>query len=716
MKMPILYALKSFIPRPMQIRIRQVIARRKRKSVGDVWPILESAGTPPPGWKGWPDGKQFALVLTHDVETAGGVERCREIMDLEERLGFRSVFYFVPDRYHVPADLRAEIIRRGFEIGVHGLRHDFTLFRSQAEFTQQAPEINRHIKEWGAVGFRAPYMIRNLDWIRDGLNLQYDASTFDTDPFEPQPEGVGTIFPFFVAPPPTNLQTHPPTHSQKHLLELPYTLCQDHNLFVLFGETTTDVWKTKLDWIVSHGGMAMLGTHPDYMQSSAKLASDEYPLRLYEEFLEHVRTRYAGQYWQALPCEVASFCNAHPERVRQGVPRRACMVSYSFYEADARVMRYAQTLIKAGYSVDAIALGKPGQPRFEEINNVQVERVQTRRRDERGKFAYLFRMLRFLFASSAALVRKSRFAPYDLVHVHSVPDFLVFSARRAKRRGARVILDLHDIVPEFYASKFGVSSKSLIFSLLLFQERLSCRFADHVISANDLWHDVITGRSVPPERCTSFVNNVDSTIFHTRKRTRHDGRFVLVYPGGMQKHQGLDVAIRAMPAVLREVPQAEFHLYGDGNQRQALAALIRELHLDQTVFLHQEVPLSEVPEIMVNSDLGIVPKFAEGFGNEAYSTKILEFMSQGLPVVASRTRIDQHYFPDGQVCFFESGNAADLAVKICELAKDPERRKQLARKGLEHSRQNIWANREKEYVDLVERLVRREQGKVFTEK
>ena len=176
------YSLKTLLPRPLQIRLRQIAARRKRGQVTDVWPILESAGRAPDGWKGWPHGKQFALVLTHDVETARGVDRCRMVMDIEERLGFRSVFNFVPERYKVPVTLRQEMVKRGFEVGVHGLRHDLRLFRSAKEFKRQAQYINRYLKEWGAVGFRSPYMMRNLEWIRDELDIEYDSSTFDTDP------------------------------------------------------------------------------------------------------------------------------------------------------------------------------------------------------------------------------------------------------------------------------------------------------------------------------------------------------------------------------------------------------------------------------------------------------------------------------------------------------------------------------------------------------
>jgi predicted glycosyltransferase/peptidoglycan/xylan/chitin deacetylase (PgdA/CDA1 family) len=282
----------------MQIRIRQAIARKKRASVGDVWPILESAGTPPSGWKGWPGGKQFALVLTHDVETARGVERCRMIMDLEERLGFRSAFFFVPERYKVPVELREEMVRRGFEVGVHGLRHDMTLFRSEKEFKRQAQDINRYLKEWGAVGFRSPYMIRNLDWIRDHLNIEYDTSTFDTDPFEPHPDGVGTIFPFIV---------DDKRGGRSGYVELPCTLPQDLNLFVLLGETGIDVWKRKLDWIATCGGMALFDTHPDYMQGESSMVSDEYPMQRYEEFLEHLRIGYTGRYWHALSRDVSLF-------------------------------------------------------------------------------------------------------------------------------------------------------------------------------------------------------------------------------------------------------------------------------------------------------------------------------------------------------------------------------------------------------------------------
>jgi predicted glycosyltransferase/peptidoglycan/xylan/chitin deacetylase (PgdA/CDA1 family) len=292
------YALKAVFPRSIQIRLRQMSVRRLQRHVGDVWPILESAGRAPEGWKGWPEGKQFALVLTHDVETARGVARVPEIMALEERYGVRSAFNLVPKRYVTPPELRQELVRRGFEVGIHGLYHDLSLFRSKKEFMRQAVEINRYLKDWGTGGFRCPYMIRNLVWMRDHLDIEYDSSTFDTDPFEPQPDGVGTIFPFIVDGARGDRQGY---------VELPCTLPQDLNLFVLLGESTIDIWRAKLDWIAAHGGMALFDTHPDYMQSGGECGADEYPLRHYEEFLDYVRTHYAGRYWQALPCEVTLF-------------------------------------------------------------------------------------------------------------------------------------------------------------------------------------------------------------------------------------------------------------------------------------------------------------------------------------------------------------------------------------------------------------------------
>lgn len=689
------YSLKTILPRSLQIRLRQISARRKRRHVADVWPILESAGRAPEGWKGWPDGKQFAVVLTHDVETARGVDRCRMIMEIEERLGFRSAFNFVPARYKVPADLRQEMVRRGFEVGVHGLYHDLSLFSSEKEFRRQAQDINRYFKDWGAVGFRSPYMVRNLAWIRDYLDIEYDSSTFDTDPFEPQPDGVRTIFPFFV---------DGEKAGRPGYIELPCTLPQDLNLFVLLGETGIDVWKRKLDWIVASGGMALFDTHPDYMQELADTASDEYPVQRYVEFLEHVRARYADQYWHALPRDVAKFCRSNPESVRHGIPRRVCMLAYAFCDTDNRILRYAETLAERGDEVEAIGLRRHGQSRTESINGVHFSRIQARKRDEKGKIDYVTRMLRFMVHSSLLLTCRHLRKPYDLIHVHSVPDFEVFAAWAAKLMGAKVILDIHDIVPEFYVSKFGVSKDAYGFKVLLWVERMSARFADHVIIANHLWYQRLIRRAVPGSRCTAIPNYVDTRTFYPYPRTRDDDRLVLIYPGGLQKHQGLDIAIHAFQRVSERLPRAEFHIYGEGPEKDNLNALIESLGLRGKASIHDSVDIRFVPALLANADIGVVPKRADGFGDEAYSTKILEFMSQGIPVVASRTTIDQFYFGDGSVHFFESGSVDDLARCILELAVDPELRGQLAEKGRAYVARNNWTNKEHEYLGVMDRL------------
>jgi len=231
------------------------------------------------------------------VETAEGQDKCLKLMELDKSLGFRSSFNFIADEYRLFPELRLYLEQQGFEVGIHGLQHNVNLFKSKTTFQESAKRINQYLKDWQSVGFRAPSMYHNLDWIGD-LDIQYDSSTFDTDPFEPQPDGVGTIFPFWV----------PRNNGQRGYIELPYTLPQDHSLFVIMGEKNIDIWKKKLDWIAEHGGMALLITHPDYMNFEEKKDGiGEYPMIYFTEFLEYIKNGYKDQYWNALPKDIADF-------------------------------------------------------------------------------------------------------------------------------------------------------------------------------------------------------------------------------------------------------------------------------------------------------------------------------------------------------------------------------------------------------------------------
>jgi len=385
---------------------------------------------------------------------------------------------------------------------------------------------------------------------------------------------------------------------------------------------------------------------------------------------------------------------------------KVCMLVYAFYESDTRVLQYATTLAARGDTVDVIALQREGTPSFEILDGVNVYRIQKRKVNERSQLSYLFRILRFLFASTALLTRKHLDKRYDVIHVHSVPDFLVFGAAVPKLLGARIILDIHDILPEFYASKFGVSADSLAFKILVLVEKLSIAFANHVIIANHLWRERLISRSVRPEKCSVFRNYPDPGVFYPRAKEQANGRFLIMYPGSLNSHQGLDVALRAFAKVAGEMPEAEFHIYGEGPAKPALMRLRDELGLSDSVTFHYFLPIREIAKIMATSHLAVVPKRASsGFGNEAASTKIMEFMALGVPVIASRTKIDSYYHDDSMLRFFESDNEADLARAIIQLRNDPELRRQLAVNASRYIRHNNWKEKGQEYLKLVDTLV-----------
>jgi glycosyltransferase involved in cell wall biosynthesis len=385
------------------------------------------------------------------------------------------------------------------------------------------------------------------------------------------------------------------------------------------------------------------------------------------------------------------------------------MLAYSFYENDNRIMRYAEALAARGDQVDVISLMRNNKAPMEIINGVQVHRIQRREINERGKLCYLKRMLGFFVRSSWYLTKNHLRQPYDIIHVHSVPDFEVFAAFLPKLLGAKVILDIHDIVPEFYSSKFGVSKDSLVFRALKMVERRSIAFSNHVIIANHIWEKVLKARSVEPGKCSTYLNYPDSRLFNGTMHTRNaDGRILMIYPGSLNWHQGVDIAVRAFDLIKDQVPEAEFHIYGEGSTKEQLARLIQERALTDRVKLFDIIPIYEIAQIMANADIGIVPKRDDSFGGEAFSTKIFEFMAMGVPVIAANTRIDQFYFNDSLVKFFQAGDEQSLADAMLLMIRNEEMRKKLAANASVYITQQSWDIKRQDYFNLVDSLV---QGK-----
>ncbi|MGB9836079.1 MAG: DUF354 domain-containing protein [Candidatus Saccharicenans sp.] len=312
----IYYHFKPLIPRRAQIYIRRKIARYKLKNSRDIWPVHPEADLVPENWCGWPEGKKFALVLSHDVDTEKGKKNCLNLMELERRMGFRSCFNFVPRAYECENELRQTLLEKGFAIGLHGLTHEGKVFQSRKRFFRAVPEINYFLENWKIKTFSSPSMLGNLDWISQ-LNIEADCSTFDTDPFEPQANDIETIFPLIIIN----------SDKTRSYVELPYTLPQDHCLFIILQMKDISLWKKKLDWIAEKGGMALLNTHPDYMSFPGQSpARETYPAEYYEEFLNYLKEKYSGQYWNALPLEMARFW-------KQNMPHHTFVLSPSYRQS-----------------------------------------------------------------------------------------------------------------------------------------------------------------------------------------------------------------------------------------------------------------------------------------------------------------------------------------------------------------------------------------------
>jgi glycosyltransferase involved in cell wall biosynthesis len=719
---------------------RRFLARRLRSQVGSSWPIDQAAAQTPAGWPGWPDGKKFAFVLTHDVEGIRGLEQCLALAELEMRLGFRSSFNFVPEgEYTVPESLRAFLRENGFEVGIHDLHHNGSLYRSARVFKKQARKINQYLQSWEAVGFRSGFMFHNLQWLKD-LNVLYDSSTFDTDPFEPQPDGVQTIFPFWV-----------PGKDGTGYVELPYTLPQDSTLFLLLEEHSIDIWKRKLDWVAQQGGLALVIVHPDYIGFNGQKRVGEYSPQLYRDLLEYVTKRYSDQCWFALPKEVAHYFYAkmvsssgvnrcllaqevaatsnqkdqdvlaespdnplaidRPESQSPGTSclqgKRMAVVLFSTFPGDPRPRRAAETFVQAGMNVDVICLMDEGSPGRDTFKGIHIDRIAIEH-NRGSKLNYMLRYGLFILIAVGKLAARSLTKPYHVVHVHNMPDVLVLAALFPKLFGAKVILDLHDPMPELMMTIFNLRRESLAVRLMTRIEKWSIAFVDVVVTTNSTFERLFVSRSCPASKIRVVMNSPDERIFkyspaqiRNRQLDKVKAPFVIMYHGTLVDRNGADLAVEALEKLRQSVPSAELRIYGPRTSYLDQVMLtVSEKGLEKAVQYLGPRPLEQLTDAIAECDVGVIPNKRSIFTELNMPTRIFEYLALGKPVVAPRAPGIQDYFSEDSLIFFDLGNADDLAMKLSHLFFHQEEALEIVKRGQQVYRAHAWRYEKRKLENL----------------
>ena len=359
-----------------------------------------------------------------------------------------------------------------------------------------------------------------------------------------------------------------------------------------------------------------------------------------------------------------------------------CFIVQSVYDFDPRVRRKAETLVAEGYRVDVLSMRPSRGEKEYVLNGVNVRTVALGK--ERGsRLRYIFEYaVFFLWAFLRVSVQMAR-RHYAIVDVNSLPDFLVFAAVLAKSMGAKVILDLHEITPEFYMSKYAIEPDSWTVRLLKYIEKLSVDFANHVITINEPAEDLFHSRGLAREKMTVIMNTADESRFGAEEAGRATNakradKFVMMYHGTLTRIYGLDIAVEALALAHDKMPGAEFWILGSGSEKDILAALAEARGIASKVKLLGQVAPSEIPKWLSQCDVGLLPIRRDVFLDFAFPNKLPEFIIMGKAVIVSRLKAIRHYFSEEALSYFEPNDPADLARQMIRMYRDAQLRRSLA--------------------------------------
>jgi glycosyltransferase involved in cell wall biosynthesis len=396
---------------------------------------------------------------------------------------------------------------------------------------------------------------------------------------------------------------------------------------------------------------------------------------------------------------------------------RVAAVVFSYYPADPRVRREAEALEERGVPVDVICLRGEGQKAREQLGGITVHRLPLRRK-RGGKVRYIAEYLGFLMMAFWKLSLLHIKNHYGLVHVHNMPDILVFSALVPRLTGAKVILDLHDPMPEVYMTKYGLTAGHPMIRMLIALEKRSIRWAHLVLTPNVAFRDLFIARGAPPEKVHIVMNAPQETIFAGAADVPGNGRkpnnseFRIMFHGTIVERHGLDTALLALDRLRDQIPNAVFDVYGDGDFVAPFKELAARLGLADRVRHHGHVTLETIAGAIAGIDVGLIPNKKSPFTEINVPTRIFEYLSMGKNVIAPRTRGILDYFDEQSLHFFEAGDPASLAQTLYDVYRDTTRNELVLTRGIETYRKHRWERQRAHFLELVARLVGPETLKV----
>ena len=381
------------------------------------------------------------------------------------------------------------------------------------------------------------------------------------------------------------------------------------------------------------------------------------------------------------------------------------MVAYSHYESDPRVIREAEAAVDAGFEVDCLALRRPGSANHENVHGVNVIRLNQDKYRGKGHFQYLLAYLTFFLRCLVKITELFVERRYSVIHVNNMPDFLVFSTVVPWLLGTKIILDIHDPMPNTFASKFKASESGFFYRALLWEERLSAAYCTQVITVHDpVKYGILVKHGLKADSVEVIANFADEELFPLRPTFHIDGNIRFVFHGTIIERSGLRILMNALTQV-RNKSRICVEIIGEGDFSQHLKDLISSLHLQDVVhFENRSYPAHSIAARVANCHVGLVPLEVSSVTDYALPLKLVEYISMGFPVVAVRNKAIAYYLSEKDCMFFDWDKPQSLAQVIDSIAENPEILLHYRTRSIALRDRFSWAGEKQKYTDLLNRL------------